>query len=102
MARSGYDDWFTIGMGSWLLGTEAATVIALRSAKLALGGEAAWREAHLMVEEKSDACMALGIALATGQMGTRPDTIARSTVAHYRRRVRANRSRLTGRKAARG
>lgn len=94
MTRSNFNDWLFIGVDSWLLGTEAAAVIALRTAKLAIGDAAAWQEAHLMVEEKSAAYLALGVALATGRMGARPETIARGTVVHYRRRVRANRRRL--------
>lgn len=98
MARSNDKDWFSIGLDSWLLGAEAATVIALRTAKLALGDAAAWKEAHLMVEEKSDAYLALQTALASGSMGDSPEAIARGTLAHYRRRVRANRRRLSPRR----
>ena len=88
-------DPFALGLDTWLLGAEAASVIALRGAKLALGGAAAQLEAQRMVTEKAEAAWDLGIALATGGLGTRPETIARRTVAHYGKRVRANRRRLS-------
>jgi len=86
--------WIAIGLDAWLLGAEASTVIALRSARLAVGGAAAWVEAERMVSEKSAAHFALGMALVSGSMGTSAEGIARGTVRHYRRRVRANRRRL--------
>lgn len=95
MTVPGKRNWMTIGWDAWLLGAEASTVIALRSARLAMGGSDAWQEAQRMVAEKSAANLALGVALATGRMGTDAEGIAHGTVAHYRRRVRANRRRLT-------
>lgn len=87
--------WLDIGLDAWMLGAEASTVIALRSAKLAMGGTSAWTEAQRMVTEKGAAGVELGMALATGRMGASAERIAHGTVAHYRRRVRANRRRLT-------
>lgn len=95
MTRSSKTDWLTIGLDAWLLGAEAATVIALRSARLTMGGTAAWQEAQRMVAEKGAANFALGLALASGKLGSSAERIAGSTVAHYRRRVRANQRRLT-------
>jgi hypothetical protein len=89
-------DPFTLGLDAWLLGAEAACVIAQRSAKIALGGAAAQAEAELMVAEKAQAAWELGLALATGGLGMRPETIARRSLAHYSKRVRANRRRLAG------
>jgi hypothetical protein len=88
-------DAFALGLDAWLLGAEAASVIALRGAKFAHGGAAAQLEAQRMVAEKAEAAWDLGMALATGRFGARPETIARRTVAHYGKRVRANRRRLT-------
>jgi len=87
--------WLDIGLDAWMLGAEAATVIALRSTRLAMGGSLAWQEAERMVTEKGAANFALGMALARGRMGTSAEGIADGAVAHYRRRVRANRRRLT-------
>jgi hypothetical protein len=86
---------FTLGLDAWLVGAEAASVMALRGAKLALGGAEAQREAERMIAEKAEAAWEVGLALATGGLGMHPETIARRTVAHYGKRVRANRQRLT-------
>lgn len=80
--------------GMWLA-LEAQQVIALRLMKIAQGGPAAANEAHRMVAEKLDAA-AVAASLATaaatrggGDGGT--DAVLRM----LRRRVRANRKRLT-------
>ena len=86
---------FALGLDAWMLGAEAASVIALRTAKIAAGGAGAEREAERMVAEKFTAAWDLGIAFATGGLGTRPETVARRTLAHYGKRVRANRRRLS-------
>lgn len=84
-----------LAFDSWMLGAEAASVIVLRTAKLAMGGIEAQAEAQRMVSEKALAAFTLGSALATGKLGSQPETIARRTVAHYGKRVRANRRRLS-------
>jgi hypothetical protein len=86
---------FTLGLDTWLLGAEAMGVIAQRGALIALGGAKAQLEAERMVAEKAECAWQLGIALATGGLGARPETIARRTLGHYRKRVRANRRRLS-------
>lgn len=88
-------DWLAIGMEAWWLAGEAATVVMMRSAALAMGGRPAYREAHMMVTEKAEATAALGTALMTGKLGSSAESITRGTVAHYRKRVRANRTRLS-------
>ena len=95
MSETRPGDWFAIGMDAWMLGAEAAMVIGLRSMKLAMGGAQAQREAHRMVAEKVQAGAALGMALATGQLGTDAESVTRGTVSHLRRKVRANRRRLS-------
>jgi hypothetical protein len=85
---------FTLGLDAWLLGAEAAGVMALRGARLALGGAEAQLEAERMVAEKAEAAWDLGLALATGRLGIRPETIASRTLEHYGKRVRANSRRL--------
>jgi len=92
--RKSPSDPFTFGLDAWLLGAEAMTVIAQRSALIALGGAKAQLEAERMVAEKAEAAWDLGLALATGGLGVRPETVARRTLAHYGKRVRANRRRL--------
>jgi hypothetical protein len=85
----------SLAFDSWMLGAEAASVIAMRTARLAMGGAAAQAEAQRMVSEKALAAFALGADLASGKLGSTPETIARRTVAHYGKRVRANRRRLS-------
>jgi hypothetical protein len=85
----------TLGLDAWLLGTEAMSVIAQRSALMALGGAKAQLEAERMVVEKAEAAWKLGLAFATGGLGARPETVARRTLEHYGKRVRANSRRLS-------
>ena len=86
---------FTLGLDAWLLGAEAMGVIAQRSAVIALGGAKAQLEAERMVAEKAEAAWKLGLAFATGGLGARPETMARRTLEHYGKRVRANSRRLS-------
>lgn len=94
MSRS-FNPWFAIGMDAMSLGLEAASVIALRSLVLAEGGAKAQAEAVRMVAEKAEAGAALAFQAATGALGTHPATASARTLRHYRRKVRANRRRLT-------
>ena len=81
-------------MDAMTLGVEASTVIALRGMKIAAGGPAADAEAKRMVQEKVEAAMALQTLALTGALGWSAPGITSKTIAHYRRRVRANRRRL--------
>lgn len=85
---------FTLGLDAWLVGAEAVNVMALRGARIALGGAAGQLEAERMIAEKAQSAWELGLALATGGLGLTPDAVARGTLAHYSKRVRANRRRL--------
>lgn len=98
MKASQQGDWLTIGMEAWFLAAEASAVVVLRGAALAMGGGPAYREAQLMVTEKAEAHAELGMALATGKLGSSPESVTRGAVAHYRKRVRANRQRLSGKR----
>jgi len=92
--RKAAADPFTFGLDLWLLGAEAAGVMAQRGALIALGGAKAQLEAERMVAEKAEAVWELGLAFATGGLGVRPETVARRTLEHYGKRVRANSRRL--------
>jgi hypothetical protein len=83
-----YDSWLRLGFDTVRLGLEAQTVVALRLAKLSLGGAAAQVEAQRMVTEKLEAAAEAAMTLATG--GT-----AERVVRDYRRKVRANARRLS-------
>jgi len=78
------------------LAFEANFVIGLRMMKLAAGGEAAASEAHLMVMEKINTANTLAMentfALATGKS---LHSVGKSSIAKYRRAVRANHKRLS-------
>ena len=91
----GLFDWPMVALDSWMLANEAAWVISLRCAKLAAGGTVANREAVTMVAEKMQAQAELASALATGAFGSDPSQVASRTIAHYSKRVRANRKRLS-------
>ena len=87
--------WFRIGFKAWSLGLEASSVIALRTLKMATGGVAADVEARRMVSEKIEAGFAIQVLALTGGLGLTPYSAAARTLAHYGRKVRANRRRLS-------
>ena len=93
MARS-KDPWMTLAFDSWSLGLESSAVIGLRMMKLAAGGAAAQAETQLMVSEKMAAGLTLPMLAMTGQLGASAPAIAAGSLAHLRRKVRANRRRL--------
>ncbi len=94
MART-RNPWLRLGMQSWALGAEAASVMTLRTMKIAAGGAAAEAEAARMVAEKSKAAMELQAMLLTGTLGLTAPAMMTKTLRHYRRKVRANQRRLT-------
>jgi hypothetical protein len=90
-----YGAWLKAGIDAWTLGAEASMVIGLRMAKVATGGSAAATEADLMVSEKVQAAWELQTQLLTAPLGMTPLGATRKTISHYRRKVGANRRRLT-------
>ncbi len=80
--------------GAWLA-FEAQQVIALRLMTLAMGGPAACREAQDMVTEKVDAWGNAAGLLAAASLRGAADGGASDVVRMLRRKVRANRKRLT-------
>ena len=88
------DPWTSLAFDSWSLGMEASTVIGLRMMKLAAGGAAAQAEAQLMVGEKVATGLTLPMLAMTGQLGASGPAIAAGSLAHLRKKVRANRRRL--------
>jgi len=94
MARS-RNPWLGVGLSAWSLGLEASTVIGLRTMKIALGGAAGEAEARRMIAEKIDAGVALQTLALTGGLGLTPHRAAAKTLSHLRRKVRANRRRLS-------
>ena len=94
MSGKGYGAWLTAGFDMWMLGAEAASVMALRTARIAAGGTAGAAEAELMVTEKVRAAIELQTRLMTGALGTTPLRATQGTLKHYRRKVAANKRRL--------
>lgn len=86
--------WFRAGFYAWSLGLEASSVIALRTLKIAVDGVAAQAEIHRMVSEKLEAGLTLQALALTGRLGFTAHGAATRTLAHYRRKVRANRRQL--------
>ena len=70
-------------------------MIALRTLKIAIGGAAAEAETRRMVSEKIEAGLALQALALAGGLGLTANSLATKTLAHYRRKVRGNRRRLT-------
>jgi hypothetical protein len=95
MKRSRHNPWVGIGLDAWRLGLEASTVISLRTLKIAAGGAGGLAEVERMVSEKIDAGLVLQTMALTGGLGATPDVAAGRTLTHYRRKVAANRRRLT-------
>jgi hypothetical protein len=83
-------------MDAWLLAVEASSVIALRMMRATTGGAAAEAEASRMVNEKIEAGLSLQAKAMTGGLGPTAHGAASRVITHYRRKVKANRRRLTG------
>ena len=88
--------WTRLTFDAWRLTLEANAVIAQRTLLIATGGPGAQAEASRMVAEKIESGLALQAMAFTGGLGSTPQQAARKTLAHYRRKVRANRRRLAG------
>jgi hypothetical protein len=93
-----WNSWFELAADSWRLGLQAQTVVGLRLVKLAAGDAAAMAEAQRMVTEKvlaaAEAQANAAAAVMTGQGHLAP----KRTLALYRRKVGANRRRLSRRR----
>jgi hypothetical protein len=87
--------WMRAGFDMWSLGMESSSVIALRLARISRGGDDGSKEAALMVSEKVQANAEILVGLLTGQLGSTPLAGTRSVVSKYRRKVAANRRRLS-------
>lgn len=93
--RSDPNPWLRIGLDAWTLGIEASTVIGLRTMKIAAGGAAGEAEFRRMISEKVDAGLSLQAMGMKGALGPSPERAAAASMAHLRRKVRANHRRLT-------
>ncbi len=93
-----FNPWLTLAFKTMQLGVEAQSVIALRMMRLAAGGARERAEANRMVAEKvgafTDAQTAATAAILTGR---RPKIVAGKVLNAYKKRVGANRRRLSRR-----
>jgi hypothetical protein len=91
-----YNPWLGLAFKAIELGIEAQSVIALRMMRLAAGGARGRAEASRMVAEKvgalAEAQTAAAAAILTGR---REKIVAGKVLSTYRKRVRANRRRLS-------
>jgi hypothetical protein len=97
MRRTRHNPWLAIGFDAWSLGVAASTVVGLRAIRIAQGGPAGRAEAQRMVHEKVEAAAALQRRLLEGGLGDTPASASARSIAHYRRKVNANRRRLSKR-----
>jgi len=96
MARkSSLFPWAGMAFQGAMLAIEAQQVIALRLAKIAAGGAAGKRESELMVAEKVEAMTDAGGLMFKAALVGKHDLDADKVVQLYRRKVRANRRRLS-------
>lgn len=89
------NDWMTTAFSWWQLAAEANAVIMLRLTRFAIAGPFAHEEARRMVTEKVEAVAELQMRLLTGGLGRSTRTASNRTISHYRRKISANRKRLS-------
>ena len=87
--------WARLTLDMMTLGAEASGVMALRMMKLAAGGQAATAEAQLMVAEKVRAAAEVQAQAWTDALSGKSRLTPKRAVRLYRKKVRANRRRLT-------
>lgn len=83
-----------LAISSTRLALDAQHVIALRMAKLALGGPAAKREAAKMIAEKAKAVADSQHLVLSAAVRGQGDRAAERVIGLYQRRVSANKRRL--------
>jgi hypothetical protein len=93
-----FNPWFLLACDAARLGFEAQSVIAMRVVRLATGGASAWPETRRMVTEKAAALVEAHVATIGGTVtGQRSALVAKKVLRIYKKRVRANKRRLSRR-----
>jgi hypothetical protein len=91
-----WNAWCALSLQAARVGWEAQGVIALRMMRLATQGAASQTEARRMVTEKVAALAeAQTTAVAAAVKGGKSHRVAKKVLGVYKKRVRANRRRLT-------
>ncbi len=89
------ESWLDVPFKAALLGVEAQTVIGLRLLRLSVGGAAAAAEAERMVTEKAWTALEVQAEFTRHALAGRPNRATHRSLDMVRRRVRANRRRLS-------
>ena len=90
--------WLALSFKAFQLGIEAQSVVALRMMRLASGGVGTQAEMGRMVVEKASAVAEAQFAATTAAAaGNKDHVIAEKALKVFRKRVRANRQRLSRR-----
>jgi hypothetical protein len=88
--------WLTLSFKAFQLGIEAQSVVALRMMRLVSGGAGTRAEMGRMIQEKAAAIAeAQFAATAAAVAGNKDHVIAGKALKVFRKRVRANRRRLS-------
>ena len=93
-----FNPWFALTVKTIELGLDAQRVVALRMMRLAAGGARGQNEARRMLTEKAAALVEAQATAAAGVMtGHKSHAVAQKIVGVVRKRVRANKQRLSRR-----
>ena len=95
MARNNALEWMEIAVDAMILAVESAGVIGLRAVAASRGGQSATDETKRMIAEKYLALAELQAQFLVGSRVVSPTAAAKRSIRHYRRKVSANRRRLT-------
>ena len=94
-----FNPWLTLTLRTFELGFEAQNVVALRLLRLASGGTRGQAELNRMVTEKIAAVAEAQVATATAVMtGDYNHIVAGKALGVFKKRVRANKRRLSRRR----
>ena len=95
-----FNPWLALTFKTIQLGIEAQSVIALRLMRFAAGGARGQDEARRMVVEKIAAVLEAQTAAASAIMTARKDTVVAGKVVRvFKKRVHANKRRLSVRRS---
>ena len=93
-----FNPWLTLGLKTIQMGVEVQSVIALRMLRLAAGGALMEAEATRMLTEKpAAAAEAQAVAAVAAMKGHPQHVVAGKTLKVFKKRVRANKRRLSRR-----
>ena len=94
-----FNPWFAFSLNAFQMGVEAQSVMALRLLRFASGGARSEAEATRMLAENvtAAAAEAQAVAALAAMSGKQSHVVAGKALNVYRKRVRANRRRLSRR-----